>query len=225
MYEELKDKNFELIAVAEDTAGEEAAGPFYDAAKATYTALLDPRHTISALYDLVNVPTGILIDEEGVIVRIDEGAYTQEYSAGTFTFGTDDYVPIIRDWVAKGSDSTYVLSPDQLPDLVAVGRDDRGLADAHFRLGTYLEEQGHHEAAREQWGEAQRLQPESWNYHRQEWSYTPAEHGPKWFQKVQAQGDKPYYAPMVLPEGDENEVKGENDSEDDAENDAEDGSP
>lgn len=63
LYEELKDKNFEIVAVAEDTAGEAAAGPWYDKAMATYTTLIDRDHVVSSLYHMVNVPTGVWIDE------------------------------------------------------------------------------------------------------------------------------------------------------------------
>ena len=65
MYEELKDQGFELIAAAQDTAGEAAAGKFYDRAKATFTTLIDKQHTVSTLYGMVNVPMGVWIDEEG----------------------------------------------------------------------------------------------------------------------------------------------------------------
>ena len=40
-------------------------------------------------------------------------------------------------------------------------------AAANFRLGEYLFEQGHAEAAKKYFEEAKRLRPESWNYKRQ----------------------------------------------------------
>lgn len=43
---------------------------------------------------------------------------------------------------------------------------------------------------------AQALNPDSWNYHRQDWSFTPAEAGINWQRKVQTLGDKPYYRPI-----------------------------
>ena len=61
--------------MAQDTGGEEAAGEFYDAASASYTTLIDVGHTVSSLYNMTNVPTGVWIDEEGQIVRINEGTY------------------------------------------------------------------------------------------------------------------------------------------------------
>ncbi|MCZ6618701.1 MAG: redoxin domain-containing (seleno)protein, partial [Gammaproteobacteria bacterium] len=42
---------------------------------------------------------------------------------------------------------------------------------------------------------AQRLNPDSWNYHRQDWSFTPEEAGANWQKKAQAL-TKPYYEPI-----------------------------
>jgi hypothetical protein len=200
VYEELRGSNFELVAVAQDTGGEAAAGPFYDAAKATYTTLVDPRHTVSALFNLVNVPTAVMIDEEGRIARLDEGAYTRTYRAGNLTYGTDAYVPALRDWVAKGNASAVAKPPGEIAAALPRRSREQDLADAHFRLGVHFQLAGDEERANRYWAEAQRLHPESWNYHRQDWSFTPEEAGPNWLRKVQTLGDKPYYAPMDLPE-------------------------
>ena len=56
IYEELKSENFEIISVAQDTGGEEAAGYIFDDANVSYTAIIDVNHQISSLYNLVNVP-------------------------------------------------------------------------------------------------------------------------------------------------------------------------
>ena len=87
----MKDQNFEIISVAEDTAGEEAAGKFWDRAKATYTQLLDPTHLVSTLYNMTNVPTGVWINEEGRIVRPNEVAYSSktEMTLGGKTLSAD----------------------------------------------------------------------------------------------------------------------------------------
>jgi hypothetical protein len=200
VYEELKGNDFELIAVAQDTGGEVAAGPFYDAAKATYTTLVDPHHTVSTLFHLVNVPSGVMIDEEGRVVRLDEGTYTRTYRAGNLSYGTDAYVPALRDWVANGSASRFVLGPDAIAAKLPRRGREQDLADAHFRLGVHFHLAGDEARANRHWEEAERLHPESWNYHRQDWSFTPEQAGANWMRKVQTLGDKPYYAPMDLPE-------------------------
>ncbi len=193
-------ENFEIIAVAEDTEGEAVAGKFYDAAKATYTTLIDTQHTLSSLYGMVNVPTGVLIDEEGTVVRFDEGAYSRMYKAGALEFGSDEYLPIVKDWLINGADSPYVKPAGELSALVAKRTASEAKADAAFRLGSFFELRGDEERAKKYWQQAQQLHPESWNYHRQDWSYDPAEAGAKWIQKFRALDGKPYYEPLALPE-------------------------
>ncbi len=164
--------------------------------------MIDTRHTLSALYDLVNVPSGVMVDEEGRVVRLDEGTYTRKYTAGALEFGTDEYVPMLRDWLEKGEASAYVKSPAQMAEELSSLTRNRAEAeaDAHFRLGVYLYELGDEAAARRQWEAAQELHPDSWNYHRQDWSFDPSEAGRRWFEKFQSLEGKPYYRPMVEPE-------------------------
>ena len=74
-------------------------------AEATYTTLIDTTHKISSLFNLVNVPSGIWVDENGQIVRINEGTYAELHKLGNFEFGTDEYTPAVRDWAINGADS------------------------------------------------------------------------------------------------------------------------
>ncbi len=199
IYEELKDQNFEIISFAEDTGGEEAAGGVFDAAKVTYTAIIDVDHTISSLYNFVNVPSGVWIDEEGRIVRWNEGTYAAQHKLGTIEFGSDLYVPALKDWLAKGADSEYIWTPEEVAAHIIPRTDDAEKAEPTFKLGVYFHEQGDEERANKYWEESQRLNPDSWNFHRQDWSFTPKQATANWMKKVQTLGDKPYYAPMDLP--------------------------
>ncbi|HVU89144.1 MAG TPA: redoxin domain-containing protein [Pirellulales bacterium] len=199
LYEELRDKNFHIIAVAEDTAGEAAAGEWYDKAKATYTTLIDRDHVVSSLYHMVNVPTGVWIDEQGQIVRPGEVAYSRDVALMSIKVNGSDYVAGLRDWVAHGAKSKYVLQPEQMREKLAGRSADETLADAHFKLATYFQEHDEPALADKHFKEAQQLNPDSWNYHRQQWSYTPKEALGNWLTKVRGLGDKPYYAPLALP--------------------------
>lgn len=199
MYEELGGEGFEIIAVAEDTGGVDVAGPFYEAAKTTHAALVDETHVVSALYEMVNVPTAIWIDETGRVVRRSEGAYSKEHRLGPMKFGTNELVPAIRDWVAKGDDSIYVMPADEVAKKLAIRSAREAEADVQFRLGVYFHQAGDEARANRYWERAQALHPESWNYHRQDWSFTPSEANRNWFQKFQALEGKPYYAPLDLP--------------------------
>ena len=182
--------------MAQDTGGREVSEPFYEAAKATYSALTDERHVVSSLYGLVNVPSGIMVDEEGRIVRLDEGTYTREYQAGQLSFGTNDYVPILRDWIERGAESEQVFDVKKMTEQLSAMSDAEAKADAHFRLASYFKLHGRESLAQTHWSEAQRLNPDSWNYHRQDWSFSPEEAGRNWFQKFQSLGDEPYYRPL-----------------------------
>ena len=203
MYEELKDKNFELVAIAQDTAGEAVAGSFYDAANATFTTLNDVRHEVSSLYGMVNVPTAVWIDEQGNVVRQNEGAYSRQFSLGGMTIGTDEFTPALRDWVEHGENSIYALKPEQVAAKLKPRTADQALADASFRLGVYFHEQGNELLANKYWEKSQKLNPDSWNYHRQDWSFTPKEAMRNWLAKFRELRDKPYYEPLDLPKAEE----------------------
>lgn len=202
IYEDLKDQNFELISAAQDTGGEAKAGPIFDRANVTYTAIVDVNHTISSLFNLVNVPSGVWIDEEGRIVRIDEGTYTKSAKVLGNTIGHDGYVPALRDWVANGAESAYIMTPDEVASNVRLRVADEELAEPNFKLANYFYANGDMESANAYWDKAQALSPESWNFHRQDWSFLPsAETNKNFLGKVNALM-KSYYAPMSkLPEG------------------------
>ena len=116
VYEEINDPDFVLICAAQDTGGEAAAGPIFDAANPTYVQVVDENHVISSAFNFVNVPSAAWIDETGRIVRIDEGTYSKTHEIGegeeAITFGNDVYAPALKDWVMKGADSQYVQSTE-----------------------------------------------------------------------------------------------------------------
>jgi hypothetical protein len=72
LFTDLEDRNFVVVAVAMDVP--EAARPWIEAAKPTYPCLIDRDHYVADLYNMVNVPQAVWIDEEGRIVRPPESA-------------------------------------------------------------------------------------------------------------------------------------------------------
>jgi hypothetical protein len=188
-----------ILAVAQDTGGEAAAGKFYDGAKVSFPALIDTQHVVSSLYHMVNVPMGVWIDEQGRIVRPPEVAYSRKVQFLTIKVDGDRYAAGLRDWVEKGDKSRYVLQPSALKEKLGPRKAAEDLADANFKLGVYFHQQGNKELAKKYWQEAQRLNPDSWNYHRQDWSFTPAEAMTKWMAKFKALGGKEYYPPLEIP--------------------------
>lgn len=195
----MKDENFEIIAVAQDTGGADVVGPLYDDAKATYTTLVDVNHRVSSLYDMVNVPTGVWIDEEGRIVRWNEGTYAARHKLDGLPFGTDRYTPAVRDWVENGANSEFARTSEVMAQRFTAPTDEESLAEPTFRMGIYFHQAGDADRANRYWEEAQRLNPDSWNYHRQDWSFTPEEASKNWMKKFQQGSGKPYYEPLDLP--------------------------
>jgi len=184
--------------VAQDTGGETAAGPWYDRAQAAYTTLIDVKHTISSLYGMVNVPTGVWIDEKGRIVRPNEVAYSRDVGFLGISVKGSQYVAALRDWVEKGAASAYALKPEDVAQRLPKRTEAQDLAEAHFKLGLYFHFKGLAALADQHWEAAQKLNPESWNYHRQDWAFTPDQAGANWMAKYRDLGDKPYYAPLEL---------------------------
>jgi hypothetical protein len=197
----LKDKNFEIIAAAQDTGGEAVAGQWYDKAKATYTTLIDVQHSISTAYQFINVPMGIWIDERGRVVRPAEPAWTtnQTMKIGEKSIVTEgsEYLAALRDWVANGEKSPYVLSDEEFARRVKPRSPAEREADASFKLAVYYHANGNETLAAKYFEHAQKLNPDDWNYHRQEWSFTPQEAGKKWREKFDAL-DTPYYPKLEI---------------------------
>lgn len=192
----MKDRNFEIIAAAQDTGGEAAAGKWYDAAKATYTTLVDKQHAVSTAYGFINVPTGIWIDERGKVVRPAESAWTTttatQYGGKMLETHGEEYVAGLRDWVINGEKSRFALSDDDFKRRITPRSDREMEADASFKLAVWFHDKGQGELASKYWKRAQELNPDDWNYARQDWSFTPQVAGKNWLEKFQ-KFDKEYY--------------------------------
>ena len=175
---EVHDDGLEVVTVALDSAGPEAARPWIERARPEHPALIDEHHRLDELFGIVNVPSGLWIDEAGVIVRPPEPAFAArpEWDEGIDDDATDyqrrtlaleeqllvedeKYVAAVRDWARHGPDSRYALSPE---DVLTRARP-RGRAEseaaAHFELGIHLQRQGHAAGAVEHFRAAHRLQP------------------------------------------------------------------
>jgi peroxiredoxin len=198
LYQDLKGKNFELVAVAEDTEGEAACGKYYDQAKATYTTLIDKQHVVSSLYHMVDVPMGVWIDEGGKIVRPAEVAYSRPVAMLSIKVDGGRYTAGLKDWAEKGGKSEFALSAEEQRKRATPTDSKLGLAEANFKMAVYLQLAGD-EGAADYFKAAQDLAPDNWNYHRQQWAFQPKAADMLWLQKFSALKGKPYYAPLELP--------------------------
>ncbi len=208
LYVELKDRAFIVIAVAMDSR-DHAARPWIEKAAPSYPCLIDAEHRVAELYNMVNVPQAVWIDERGRIVRPTEtaGVFESFRSMDRATWKTPDdaakiasdardtYVAAIRDWVQKGSASEHVFDRDVARAHVPVSSDDIALAHANFRLGLHLLKLGKTEEGDAFLREAARLHPDSWNMWRQR--HQPEDlgltAGPEFWERVDALGRRKYY--------------------------------
>ena len=188
--------------MAQDTGGAKDAGPWITAARPEYTALIDEKQIVTQRYGMVNVPTSVWIDEQGRIVRPNEVAFIDDRFKPFTNMDSAPYVDAIRDWAAKGAKSIYALNETDSKARLKPHSDDRGRADAEFSLGEYLYQQGKGVDAIPYFKEAQRLDPDNWNYKRQAWALSDADrdYGTNFRKEVQKLNGKPYYEPRKLPE-------------------------
>jgi len=151
---------------------------------------------------MVNVPTAVFINEKGKIVRPNEVAFVDNRYTALHRMEAAPYLDAIRDWVANGERSAFVLSEKELAERMTPPSADRAMADVEFGLAEFLYKNGSGADAIPHFKEAQRLDPDNWNYKRQAWALGDAErdYGTNWTKEVQKLNGKPYYPPRKLPE-------------------------
>ncbi len=215
LYEEIGSLGFVPITVAFDSAGVSAAGQWIEAAKSTYPSLIDTGHLVAELYGMVNVPTGVWINEDGRIVRPPESAGASDgfRQMDPQTFKLPDaalassratkraYIEGLKDWARSGDQSSWALSESEVLKRLQPPSGEHALAATNFAMGLHLFERGDAVAAQPYFAEAQRLHPENWSYKRQAWALEdPAKAGgAEYWSAVKALGDTPYYAPIEMP--------------------------
>ncbi|WP_036725746.1 ResA-like WAxxUGC motif-containing protein [Patulibacter minatonensis] len=202
---ELAEKGVEIVTVALDVGGAEAAGPFIDAAKPDHPALIDVEHSLDAQLGIVNVPMSVWIDEEGRIVRPPEQAWpgravfnempreqwdellpeeARPYfhesldEAHKIKANPEQYVAALRDWAEQGADSRFALDEDEVAGRSMPRTEDRSRAAAHWEIGQRLHRDGKSEAAVPHFRRAHELQPENWTYKREAWGTVNPLQGP-----------------------------------------------
>lgn len=193
--EELHRQGLEIVTVAMDTGGVEDSAKWIDDANAAHPSLIDERHRLGDLFGVVNVPSGIWIDERGMIVRGPEPAWPgrsvfRELMAG-FEPGEDAdpavvralevtkgikvdpkrTLEMLRDWVVNGDASPYALTPEEVLARSRPRPPAHSEAAARFELGQHLWRAGDRQGAIEHFKRAHELQPDNWTYKRQAWQF------------------------------------------------------
>lgn len=205
---ELHPQGLEIVTVALDTAGAEAARPWIEAAQPAHPSLIDQAHVLDELLGVVNVPNGIWIDEQGMIVRPPEPAYPRRPTSARgqrpasetpkaeeltpqqqralevrvevrkIRIEPEAYIAALRDWVANGTASRYALAPEEVTRRSHARPPEVAEAAASFELGQYLHRQGYPDDAVPWFRAAHRLQPDNWTYKRQAWTFVDPQQGP-----------------------------------------------
>jgi hypothetical protein len=225
--EELAPYGLEVVTVALDTGGISAAAPWIERAGARHPSLIDAAHIVDELLGIVNVPSGVWIDERGMIVRPPETAYPRRPTFLDREIKPDDpphvrervleirrlridadlYLHALRDWAVHGTDSRYALSPQEVVKRARPRSVEDATAAAHFELGQHLFRAGREAAAVPHFKAAHRLQPDNWTYKRQAWSFVDPTQGPNdvydgdWLTDVRRIGAENYYAPLDMEPG------------------------
>jgi hypothetical protein len=209
------------VTVALDTAGPEAARPFIERASPSHPSLVDRAHAMDELFGVFNVPMGIWIDENGMIVRPAEPAFSRRV-AGTgrplpedldpylrdvllearkIRVEPEKYVNAVRDWVHSGA---HALPPDEVVRRSRARTPEMCLAAANFELGQHLHREGFPHQAVPYFREAHRLDPDNWTYKRQAWTFANPFQGPSddydgdWLSDTRKIGAENYYPPLDL---------------------------
>lgn len=212
LHESSRDQGFTVLAIALDDAG--SARPWIEAAAPGFPCLIDREHRVAELYNLVNVPQAVWIDETGRMVRPPETAGSSDGFKGrdpvTNTLPEavierrarlkKAYFDAARDWARNGAASRHALSETEVRRRLQVP--DAAIAEAHarFRLGQALLDEGREQEARAQFDQASRLHPDSWAIWRQHAARDARGFAaaPDFWARVDALGDKPYYPQAQL---------------------------
>ncbi len=244
LYDECKDENFVIVAVALDAGGRAAAEnsirptdaelaerpdvvarlmgwgeeEWRHKAAPQYPCLIDEDHLVADLYGMSNVPTAVWIDENGRIVRPSETPGHSDYGrrrdpvtravpqedAEIMVANRRTYWNALRDWVAKGDQSEFVLSADEVRERIRRPSEADVQAALHARIGRHVFAEGDWGAAKRHYEEAVRLCPEKWHYFRQSMVLEPDLVGElntasEFFTAQEALGEDLYFPAIDMP--------------------------
>jgi hypothetical protein len=188
---ELHPKGIEIITVALDVGGADAARPWIEKAKPEHPSLIDAAHVSDQLFGFVNVPMSVWIDEAGMLVRPAEPAQVRRsplrdmevpetglperlrdtlVEVKRIRDQSEPYLAGLRDWAERGAASPVALDPDVVVARSRPRSPDAARAAASFELGQHLWREGEHDRAVPWFRDAHRLDGDNWTYKRQAWT-------------------------------------------------------
>ena len=143
LYEELAESDFVVITVAMDRTADDAR-PWIEAAKPTHPSLIDTQHLVADLYNMVNVPTIVWIDEEGRVARPNDVAFGQDTFKAMTGIDSAKHLNALRAWVRGEAPS---MTPDNVHSRRSSPTRQDQEARAEFGLAFWLYEHDRNEAA------------------------------------------------------------------------------
>jgi tetratricopeptide (TPR) repeat protein len=200
----LAPRGVEIVTVALDT-DPAAAMPWIERARPEHPSLIDVEHRLDELFGIVNVPSGVWIDEGGRIVRPPETAYPRRPAfldtstveeVRRLRIDGERYASALREWAEEGR---HALAPEEVLRRCRRRTFDEAAALAQFELAAHLHRAGRGEEAVEHFREAIRLQPGNWTHKRQAWKLLPPGrtslevYGGDWLTEVRRIGPENYY--------------------------------
>jgi hypothetical protein len=190
-----------VVTIAADAKGRAGAAAFIEAAGQLHPSLIDERLQVADLYDVRNVPSAFWIDETGHVVRANDPIYAQLRNRETGEVSINkEYLDALRDWVANGAESAFLMDAKRLAARVPPLDADDVQAAAEFHLGTYLAQHGRPDDAIVHFKRAHALRPENWTYKRQAWSLGDMErdYGTTFQDALKDSSSGPFYPPLDL---------------------------
>jgi hypothetical protein len=163
LYEELGDRGFVVLAVALDRNADDVR-PWAEQAKATYPVLIDSEHVVADRYRIINVPTGLWIDEQGRIVRPNDAVFGNDAFSHMTGVTSGPHLDALRAWVTTGA--LPFVSDDEVRARQVLPTAEEQLARAEFTLAWWLHRHNRAEAAERHFVRAGELAPHDWTIRR-----------------------------------------------------------
>jgi hypothetical protein len=162
LYEELGDRGLVVVTVAIDQSPDDAR-PWIEAARPTHPALIDPHHVVPDLYNMVNVPTVVWIDERGRLARPNDVAFGTDTFRHITGIEAPHHLGLLRAWVR--GDLAPLGDAETRARLTLPAETDQQ-ARAEFGLGQWLFTRGRVDAAARHFTRAGELAPHDFTIRR-----------------------------------------------------------
>ncbi|HEY3480656.1 MAG TPA: TlpA disulfide reductase family protein, partial [Streptomyces sp.] len=157
----LSPEGFSVVSVAVDRQPADAEPWLREAglreAAATHTALIDADGSVADLYQVLNVPTVVWIDEEGRVARPNDTQFATDLFRSMSGLDSGRAMAALERWVR---DDESGLTADEVASHAPRVTAAQQQARTEAALALWLHRAGHSAEAAEHFAEAERLAPE-----------------------------------------------------------------